>query len=68
MGLSEELDGSLLEKGEEGVISTQKLSLKNESFQRIYDTKWKTLTKLGYTKPRTFEENRERARQAHAGA
>ena len=62
----ESQDGDPLENEKE--ISSQKLSPTNVAQKRIYDTKWQSLEKLGYTKPRTFAENKERARIAHAGS
>lgn len=35
--------------------------------KKILSTKWKSLIKRGFTKPKDAEENRKRAKEAHHG-
>jgi hypothetical protein len=39
--------------------------MKEATKKRIMDTKWRSLEKRGFTRPKTSEENKQRIRAAH---
>lgn len=57
--------GNQNENGTE--INTQAHSPVKGARARVYNRKWKTLESKGYKKPKSFEENKQRAREAHTG-
>lgn len=41
--------------------------MRDDQKRKILSTKWKSLIKRGFTKPKDAEENRKRAREAQHG-